>query len=159
MAHNGTHLCRTGIRIPSARTVAKFIIKSSLLLLSLNKVFPARNCCRKMHHCSLLALQPGLHKCECCLQACQKICRHMSWWINCIISKPIFKNSISACLKLSVFFFGNSFCVKSFSSFSSLSNITLFFIAIYFMTTKKNLMILGACGKLSFFYERHFSLK
>ncbi|RNI35613.1 hypothetical protein EFY79_11625 [Hanamia caeni] len=29
----------------SARTVAKFIIKSSLLFLSLNKVPSARNCC------------------------------------------------------------------------------------------------------------------
>ena len=33
-----THLCRAGIRIPSEVTVAKFIIKSSLLLLR-EKIF------------------------------------------------------------------------------------------------------------------------
>ncbi|HXS56001.1 MAG TPA: hypothetical protein VN726_07735 [Hanamia sp.] len=37
-----TNLYRPGIKIPSAGTVAKFIIKSSLLLLSLNNDCSAR---------------------------------------------------------------------------------------------------------------------
>ncbi len=38
MTHNGTALRRRDNRYPSAGTVAKFINKSSLLLLSLNRV-------------------------------------------------------------------------------------------------------------------------
>jgi hypothetical protein len=38
MSPNGTALCRRDNRIPSAGTVAKFIIKSLLLLLLLNYI-------------------------------------------------------------------------------------------------------------------------
>ncbi len=43
MPHNGTALRRRDNRIPSAGTVAKFINKSSLLLLWLNRVTSDRN--------------------------------------------------------------------------------------------------------------------
>ena len=38
MAAYGKALCRRGNRIPSAETVAKYIVKSSLLLLLLNRI-------------------------------------------------------------------------------------------------------------------------
>jgi hypothetical protein len=66
MAYNVWGLAAGGeieIRLPVLS--AKFIIKSSLFILSLNSGFSARDYCRKMHHSVLLALQPGLHKCEC----------------------------------------------------------------------------------------------
>lgn len=46
----------------SAQNVAKFILKSSLLLLSLSKFPSAHNYCWNTHHCSFLALRPGLHR-------------------------------------------------------------------------------------------------
>ena len=44
-AQRFTACSRVGNRIPSAGTVAKFIIKCSLFILSLNRDSSARNCC------------------------------------------------------------------------------------------------------------------